>query len=44
MTDQLSTVPMVQRISGILGDNHCAIIGMVSVNSTQIKRDLGRGR
>src|SRR3546814_13995450 len=42
--DQFAAVPAVERIGGVFGDDHRAIVGMILVDRTQVERHLRRGR
>src|SRR3546814_12842642 len=42
--DQFAAVPAVERIGGVFGDDHRAIVGMILVDRTQVARHFRRGR
>src|SRR3546814_19687485 len=42
--DEFAPVPVMQRIGGVFGDDHRAVVGVVLVDGSQVERDLGGGR
>src|SRR3546814_13115870 len=42
--DEFAPVPVMQRIGGVFGYDHRAVVGVVLVDGSQVERDLGGGR